>query len=145
MNTILRAHVMSLAARPGGVRVDEVHGFDQRLVINSLARLAAAGKLHRAKLSHRHVRFFADAEARDAFVIRQRPAHFEVQRIDPVTGRSGGAARLPPSRAPALRAPWPADAPVVTPPGLQIQYGPSHPPIFAEHVLPFVHGGLRCA
>lgn len=129
----LPSHLIRMASRSIGVRADEVTGFDERQVFNALARLARDGKLHRAKIAHRHVRYFAHATMRDVFVAQ----HFDLQ-----ARQESWTTMIHP---PTAKAPWPANAPAITPKGLRIQYGPTFVPRFQEHVMPFVHGGLRCA
>lgn len=130
----LNTHLISMASRSTGVRADEVHGFENRRVVNALAHLSREGKLHRAKVEHRHVRFFAHIQMRDMFMEEVKLAAYNSRRWrnDGVTPSTGNA-------------PWPADAPIHYPETYTFIECPSHTPRFSEFVLPFVHEGLRCA
>lgn len=128
----LAEQILKLAGRTIGVRADEVQGFNYHATCTALIRMCNAGKVHRAKIAHKHVRYFLHAAMRDLFVEQVQLERFEAKRRELRQPLAGNA-------------PWPADAPAIVPEGLKIQYCPSHPPRFQEHVMPFVHGGLRCA
>ena len=133
----LRDHILSMASRTTGVRADEVGGFPAKHVAVTLTKLAAAGSVHRAKVSHKHARFFTHAGLRDTFMEQVKFAQFTVKH-DP-------ANRAPRTRAlPALHATWPADAVAIVPAHVKVQHCPTYTPRFQEHVLPWVHTGLRC-
>ena len=135
----LAEQITKLAARPIGMRADEIEDFNRSRVENQMARFARKGLLHRAKITHRNTRFFTSVKTRDAFVVSIEAQRKEVERK--YTGERVSLAKV---KEPQASAPWAADAPVIVPAGLRIQYGPSHPPRYAEHVMSFVHGGLRC-
>lgn len=132
MSTTISDTILSMARRTTGVRADEVHGLTIRQVFNAITKLHAAGKLFRAKVSHKNVRFFAYESMRDQFLEQVKLAAYQAKREAMFHAQDG-------------KAPWAADAPAVTPDHVQIQYCPAYEPRFREHVLPFVHGGLRCA
>lgn len=126
----LSTHLISMASRSIGVRADEVHGYQQRQVHNGLARLEREGKLHKAKVEHRHVRFFAHATMRDTFMEQVKLAGFQAKHDSWGFGkgvREGVA-------------PWGADEPAITPDHVKVQICPAFRPRFEEHTFGFLHG-----
>lgn len=123
--------LLSMASRTTGVRVDEVTGMSERSAHNGIARLLKAGRVHKAVVAHRHVRYFAHVAMRDLFLAEIAAAASAPQwRSRPES---------------PLRAPWSDDEPAVVPSSVVPIQCPGYKPRFQEHVLPFVHGGLRCA
>lgn len=100
----LRTHVQRLASRPSGVCSAEVTGFSATQVRAAIWHLMQAGALHRAKLAHKVVRYFTDA---------QLAAQYErLHRRAPATPVTSMGQRNNPTHK-SLRAWWPADAPMV--------------------------------
>lgn len=100
----LRMLVKRLASRADGVCAAEVTGFRATQIRAAIWHLKQAGSLHPATLSHRVVRYFTDA---------QRTAEYErLHRRAPATPTTTLDRRNNPSHK-ALRAWWPADAPMV--------------------------------
>lgn len=99
----LRTHVQRMASRSDGVCVAEVTGFRATQIRAAIWHLMQDGALHPARLSHKVVRYFADAK---------RAAEYERlyrrSMATPTTTR-GRAETTHKSQ----RAWWPADAPMV--------------------------------
>lgn len=123
----LPEQIRKLAARPQGMCSADIHEHSTARVGNTAIKMAARGELHRVKLSHFQVRWFTDPLKADALRERVRLG-VNSYRVDH-----------------RKEAPWPDDAPVVTPDHVKVQYLPSFTPRYVESVFPFVHGGLRCA
>lgn len=64
----LDVRLLELARRPNGVSTTEVDGVPLKASGKVVARLCDAGKLFRGKLGHKTVRYFATAEAAEAYV-----------------------------------------------------------------------------
>jgi len=92
--TRLRRTLRTLAAVETGFSVAEVSGYTPAMLGNTIANMIDAGELHRGKLGHRTVRYFADP--RHALVY----AHSRSKIPTTIT---------------RTRAPWPADSPVHLP------------------------------
>jgi hypothetical protein len=108
-----RAEILKRAEQPGGLSIAD-YPPDERVRAGGLiAHACKAGKLHRAKLSHKVVRYFADPLAAAEYVRANKPA----VRPAPVTLKS---ARFAPdatvdySRAKITIAPPPPDRPLRT-------------------------------
>lgn len=100
----LRMLVKRLASRADGVCAAEVTGFRATQIRAAIWHLKQAGVLHAATLSHRVVRYFDDAA---------RAAKYErLHRRAPATPTTTLGKRNNPAHK-ALRAWWPADAPMV--------------------------------
>lgn len=128
--TGLTAAVLRLAARPEGVRTDEV-GFTVHQAGMCAARLVAYGKLHVLRVpGMRHHRYFTDPAARDqaaeaAAAAEQRsrarkPA--KSRRPDPHVVHQPVVARKPRDLG---RAAWGPDTPAIVPPHVKVQICPS--------------------
>ena len=133
LNMTLSDQIRKLAARPQGVCSNDPTGCTVQQASIQAYKLAKRGEIFGVKLSHRMVRHFATKAAADAF-----DAHIQRDRAKTHAFRDtfGEDAR---------GAPWPADAPAIVPPHVKVQRCPSFAPRFQEHVMPFVHGGLRRA
>ena len=132
--TGLRNKLRELAQHPDGVHSShpELAQWDTSKIGTQARRLVQMGQLFSVKVAHKDVRYLATAAGRDAFVLAQESRALCAGRkalLMPVTGR----------------APWPADAEPVVTERTVYTVCPSHAPRFQEHVIPFVHGGLRCA
>ena len=100
----LRTHVQRLASRPDGVCVAEVTGFSATQIRAAIWHLTQAGALHRARLAHKVVRYFTDA---------QRAAEYErLHRRAPASPATTMGQRNNPTHK-SMRAWWPEDAPMV--------------------------------
>lgn len=129
----LRDMLRELAQHPGGVHSSNVQlsQWDTTQIGTQARKLVQMGQLFSAKLGHRDARYFSTAAARDAFVVAHT-AKPKVWRKAPLWSAGGSA-------------PWPADAPAVETERTIYTTCPAFVPRFQEHVIPFVHGGLRCA
>ena len=130
--TGLRDKLRELAQHPGGVHSSHVElaQWSAAKVGTQARALVVRAELFGAKTSRREARYFSTAADRDAFVLaRARQKGWNKKIVS----------------AAVARAPWPADAPMHLPPGYLFTRCPSAAPRFQEHVLSFVHGGLRCA
>lgn len=66
-NTALQDNLLRLAAAHGGFATSEVDGHTSKQVGPVAEALVRAGKLHRAKISHRVIRYFASEAQASAF------------------------------------------------------------------------------
>jgi hypothetical protein len=141
--------IRQLADRPRGV-----HSSDPALAQWNTTQIGCAakklvnrGELHLAKVSHKYVRYFADAAAAEAYVaalhetVRARRTHAAIRATE-TAGKYGVGLKQSDH---THRAPWSADAPAVETERTVFTRCPSHPPRFQERVFSFVHGGLRAA
>ncbi len=122
--------IRNLARRPQGMCTNDVRGSTVNTAGQTCIKLMNRGELFRVKLSHRNVRWFADPAMADALSERIRQSRYSTAPV--------GDAR---------RAQFaPSDPVVAYSPDFKFTMCPSHViPRTTEHVLPFVHGGLRCA
>lgn len=105
----IRAALLEGCKAPSGTSTPEItsaHGFDDEMVASVAWRAEKKGLVHRAKISHRVVRWFDTAERAAAYVTSSRRK--------PVIG-------------PRTKAPWGHDAPMVIPPGVKVQRIPTPP------------------
>jgi hypothetical protein len=89
-----REAVLHAASGKHGIAVAELSGQSVHAVQVAVTALLRKGKLFRAKMSHKGVRYFADAAAASAYEAAHR------RPVTPVAVRATG------------RTPWPADAPI---------------------------------
>lgn len=132
--TGLRDLLRELAQHPGGV-----HSSNPQLAqwtppqIGTQARkLVQMGQLFSAKMAHRHARYFATEKDRDSFIA-------QMDRSSRVQSRITG------QHIQSMRAPWSDSEPGVETERTVYIKCPAFVPRFQEHVMPFVHGGLRAA
>lgn len=102
----IRAHVLMLASRPCGVSVAEVSGFTAEAVSMALYRLRKIGKVHAARLSHKKVRYFIEADVAQDY----EKAHKRISMDAAPTNHTG---RMINMSGKHQRAWWPPDAPMV--------------------------------
>ena len=101
----LRTHVQRLATRADGVCAAEVTGFRATQIRAAIWHLVQAGALHPARLSHKVVRYFTEA---------QLAAQYEcLHRRAPARPATTMGERSNPTHKSLRRAWWPADAPMV--------------------------------
>lgn len=112
--------VMRLAARTTGMATDEVHGQLRQSVCAACVKLVLRGKLHKLKLSHRHVRYFTNPMARDAYAL-----HIQQQQAERI--KRGLA-----EPGYGFKAQWENDEAIV-PAGLVVQVCPPFNPQYAGH------------
>lgn len=120
--------IRALAAREYGMTTNDVPGYTTTQVGTACFKLAARGVLHRVKLAHRSVRYFADPGLADALRERVR------------SGLWGHKGQRP---GPIGSAPWPADAPAVETERTVYTVCPTFEPRFAEQTLPIYGGNQR--
>lgn len=66
----MRQLILRLAKRTTGVATDEVPGHSVRAVQDTVSKLVRLGLLHKAGITRRHMRYFADPGLRDAMALR---------------------------------------------------------------------------
>jgi len=132
----LVARIALQAARTIGVAPSEIPHESRQAVASALYKQVAKGRLFRAQLGPKTVRYFTRLEMRDAFVIALNTAKAEAE-----------AAKASDD---GFRPGWAANTPVIVPPGVRVQVCPSqlhplHEPRFqGDHVLPgIVSFGLQ--
>ncbi len=108
--TVLKDTLSALARNKVGFSTSEVSGFTSNQVAPAANALVAAGKLHRAKLSAKVVRYFSTEALAKAYV----------------TGHVKHAAATT-SSTPRTRATWPKDAPMNITANTKITIAPPPP------------------
>ncbi len=108
--TVLKDTLLALAKNKVGFSTSEVSGFTSSQVAPAANALVAAGKLHRAKLSPKVVRYFASEALAKAYV----SGHVKH------AASAGGS-------TPRTRATWPKDAPMHITPNTKITIAPPPP------------------
>lgn len=106
----LNRRILVLATRTNGVSSDEVDGIQ---VSKQLGRLTDRGLLHRGKLGHKTVRYFASRPAAEAYVSKYLGAFL------------AAAAKRAPKEKRGNR--WAADLPMVITPATKFTYAPPPP------------------
>jgi hypothetical protein len=123
--------IRKMARRTVGVRADEVHGATTQQACVALQKLASRGEVHKLVIAHRHVRYFAHAACRDAYLLQLQERQREVARMGVV------------SKALGRRAPWTDDEP-----GIETEHTiytpcPAFVPRFQAIELPVYGGNQR--
>lgn len=80
LQTTLHTTLESISKTPTGFSASEVTGYSPEQVRRAAEALVAAGRLHRAKVSPRRVRYFATAALAQGF-LTSRPAAAAPQRM----------------------------------------------------------------
>ena len=109
--TVLKDTLLALAKNKVGFSTSEVSGFTSSQVAPAANALVAAGKLHRAKLSPKVVRYFSSEALAKAYV----------------SGHVKHAATATATSTPRTRATWPKDAPMNITPNTKITIAPPPP------------------
>ena len=110
-NTALQDRLLVLAKASVGFSTSEVSGFTSKQVGPVAEALVVAGALHRAKVSHKVVRYFATAAQASAFV----------------SGQTKKAAKTTASVSPRTKATWAKDAPMNITADTKITVAPAPP------------------
>lgn len=85
------------ASAPGGFRATELQlpGVTQKAIRMAATQMANIGKLHRAVLGHRNVRYFDDAERAAAYELKHRPAMAAPVVVRAAVAAPKGEAKVP--------------------------------------------------
>jgi hypothetical protein len=118
-----------MAGRTVGTATDEVQGFKRTDINRECWKMAAAGQLHRLKISAREVRFFTQVGLRDAMQRQLAAQELEVK------------AETPAWPEPRSVSPWPANMEAVVPSHVTVQVCPGYRPRCTEVELPRTYGG----
>jgi hypothetical protein len=129
----LRAKLRQLAQHPAGVHSSnpDLAEWSSTQIGVQGRKMVKLGQLFAAKISYRNARYFATAEARDAFV----QAYLDRKQTR----------RAAPVKADDIVAPWSARAAIAYHKDFRFTACPSPAPRFREHTFSFIHSGLRCA
>ena len=112
LNTALHLSLDNLGDTPTGFSASEVTGYGPEQVRRAAEAMVAAGRLHRAQVSSRRVRYFSTPERVQAFLAR-KPAASTTARLAIVSQRAKAA--------------WSPDEPGLITPETKITRAPSPP------------------
>jgi hypothetical protein len=112
LNTALHSTLENLADTPTGFSASEVTGYGPEQVRRAAEAMVAAGRLHRAQVSSRRVRYFSSPQRVQAFLSR-KPAASATARLAVVSQRAKAA--------------WSPDEPGLITPETKITRAPAPP------------------
>lgn len=102
----LTAAIMAAAKSPTGLRTDSLQGYSTHQVSKAACKLCDEGKLHRAKISHKVVRYF-DTEAAAKALTTVTPTVSIRKRLVPHSAWSDLAPAIIPKDLPIIECPSP--------------------------------------
>lgn len=111
VNTVLRQRLLVLSKGNAGFSVSEVSGFTSKQVGPLAEELVREGTLHRTKVSHKVVRYFATEALASAFA----------------SGQLAKPAKASATMSPRTKATWPKDAPMNITADTKITVAPAPP------------------
>jgi hypothetical protein len=76
------AAILAASKGPNGCDATKVPGLDHEYVKMRITKLCADGKLHRAKLGHKTVRYFDTAERAAAYMVKNGPSAGQVRAAE---------------------------------------------------------------